>query len=37
MRNDRERLFDIIDAIGNVEKYAIKGREVFEKEELIQK
>ena len=36
MRDDRERLKDILEAIENIEKYAAKGREVFEKDELIQ-
>ena len=36
MRNDRERLLDIQDAIDNIKKYAIWGRRVFEEEELIQ-
>ena len=36
MRDDRERLRDIQEAIGKVEKYSIKGREVFFDDELIQ-
>ena len=36
MRDDRERLLDIQEAIGNIEKYAAQGREVFEQDELIQ-
>ena len=36
MRDDRERLKDILEAIENIEKYAVKGKEAFRKEELIQ-
>ncbi|TKJ36969.1 MAG: nucleotidyltransferase [Planctomycetes bacterium B3_Pla] len=36
MRQDRERLLDIHDAITGIEKYAQRGRQEFEKEELIQ-
>jgi len=36
MRNDRERLLDIKEAIENIKKYSVKGRDSFEKEELIQ-
>ena len=36
MRDDRERLLDIQEAIADIEKYAQYGRERFEKEELIQ-
>ena len=36
MRDDYERLLDIQEAIGNIEKYAARGREAFEQEELIQ-
>ena len=36
MRDDRERLLDIQQAIADIEKYSQKGREEFEKEELIQ-
>jgi uncharacterized protein with HEPN domain len=36
MRNDRERLLDIKEAIENIKKYSIKGRNTFEKEELVQ-
>lgn len=36
MRNDRERLLDILDAIAQIEKYAVRGRQVFENDELIQ-
>jgi uncharacterized protein with HEPN domain len=36
MRNDRERLLDIQEAIGKIEKYAIQGKEQFLANELIQ-
>jgi uncharacterized protein with HEPN domain len=36
MREPRERLKDILDAIAEIERYAARGREVFEQEELIQ-
>jgi uncharacterized protein with HEPN domain len=36
MRSQRERLLDIVEAINRIERYAIKGREVFEKDELVQ-
>ncbi|QQS45939.1 MAG: DUF86 domain-containing protein [Acidobacteriota bacterium] len=36
MRDDRERLLDIQEAIERIEKYASQGREVFEQDELIQ-
>ena len=36
MRDDRERLRDILEAINNIEKYANRGKEVFEQDELIQ-
>jgi uncharacterized protein with HEPN domain len=36
MRDDRERLEDILDAIARIEKYAVRGRQVFESDELIQ-
>lgn len=36
MRDDQERLKDIAEAIGRIEKYAAKGRKAFEKDELIQ-
>jgi uncharacterized protein with HEPN domain len=32
----RERLRHILDAIGNIERYAIQGRQAFEGDELIQ-
>jgi uncharacterized protein with HEPN domain len=36
MRDDRERLLDIIEAIENVQKYASRGGDAFRSEELIQ-
>lgn len=36
MRNQLEWLKDISDAIIQIEKYAIKGEEEFQKDELIQ-
>ena len=36
MRSDRERLLDIQEAIERIEKYATRGREAFERDELIQ-
>jgi uncharacterized protein with HEPN domain len=36
MRNDRERLLDILQAITQIEKYAARGKGVFERDELIQ-
>lgn len=36
MRDDRERLLDIQEAIAKVEKYAARGRQAFEQDELIQ-
>jgi uncharacterized protein with HEPN domain len=36
MRNERERLLDILEAIERIEKYADEGKEVFEEDELIQ-
>lgn len=36
MRDDRETLLDIREAIERVEKYAVRGRETFERDELIQ-
>lgn len=37
MRDPKERLRDILDAIANVERYAARGRRAFETDELIQK
>lgn len=36
MRDDRERLRDILEAIARIEKYAAQGRAVFESDELVQ-
>ena len=36
MRNDRERLLDIVEAIDRINKYAVRGRAAFEENELIQ-
>jgi uncharacterized protein with HEPN domain len=36
MRDDRERLLDILEAIERTEKYAERGRSAFEREELVQ-
>lgn len=36
MRDDRERLLDMLEAIERIEKYAGRGKAAFEKDELIQ-
>ena len=36
MRNDRQRLLDIQEAIERIEKYTAQGRTAFEQDELIQ-
>ncbi len=36
MRDPRERLRDILEAIANIERYALRGRQAFEDDELIQ-
>ena len=36
MRDDRERLLDIQEAIEKIERYAARGRDAFERDELIQ-
>ncbi|OQB38989.1 MAG: hypothetical protein BWY06_01823 [Candidatus Latescibacteria bacterium ADurb.Bin168] len=36
MRDSRERLLDILDAIALIERYAARGREAFERDELVQ-
>jgi len=36
MRDDRERLLDIREAIENIQKYAARGKDAFRKDELIQ-
>lgn len=36
MRNDQERLLDILEAIERIEKYTVRGRSTFDGDELIQ-
>ena len=36
MRDDKERILDMLEAIENIERHAEKGREAFERDELIQ-
>jgi uncharacterized protein with HEPN domain len=36
MRDDREWLLDILEAIERIEKYSSRGRQTFEEDELIQ-
>ena len=36
MRDDRERLKDVLEAIEKIETYAVQGRMALEKEELLQ-
>ncbi len=36
MRDDRERLQDILEAISQIEKYAVRGQEEFQQNELVQ-
>jgi uncharacterized protein with HEPN domain len=36
MRDPKERLRDMLEAIEYIERYAVQGREVFEQDELIQ-
>ena len=36
MRDDRERLLDILESIERIQKYAVRGRKAFESDELIQ-
>jgi uncharacterized protein with HEPN domain len=36
MRDNRERLLDILEAIERIDRYAARGREAFEHDELIQ-
>ena len=35
MRDDRERLLDILEAIGNIETYTIQGRDAFDRDRLV--
>ncbi|MBI4083661.1 MAG: DUF86 domain-containing protein [Candidatus Lambdaproteobacteria bacterium] len=36
MRDPRERLRDMLEAIANIERYAVRGRDAFERDELLQ-
>lgn len=36
MRDPKERLRDIVEAIENIQRYTAAGRDVFEKDELVQ-
>ncbi len=36
MRDDRTRLQDILEAIEHIEKYATRGRDAFQQDELVQ-
>jgi len=36
MRDEKESILDMLEAIENIERYARKGREAFERDELIQ-
>lgn len=36
MKNDRERILDVLEAIERIERYSKRGREAFEREELLQ-
>jgi uncharacterized protein with HEPN domain len=36
VRDPKERLRDILEGIANIERYAIRGRQAFESDELIQ-
>ena len=36
MRDDRERLLDIREAIERINKYAVRGKKAFEEDELVQ-
>ena len=36
MRSERERLVDILEAIERIEKFALRGKNEFENDELIQ-
>jgi len=36
MRDDRERLRDVLEAVERIEKYAVRGREALATEELLQ-
>jgi len=36
MRDEKERILDILEAIERIQKYAARGRDAFEQDELIQ-
>jgi uncharacterized protein with HEPN domain len=36
MRDDAERILDMLEAIERIERYSAKGREAFERDELTQ-
>jgi uncharacterized protein with HEPN domain len=36
MRDDRERLLDIQEAVENVRKYAVRGKDAFKNDDLVQ-
>ncbi len=36
MRDDREKLQDILEAIERIDRYVVQGRQTFEQNELIQ-
>jgi uncharacterized protein with HEPN domain len=36
VKDDRERLLDILEAIERIERYAVRGRDAFERDELLQ-
>jgi uncharacterized protein with HEPN domain len=36
LRDDREKMLDIMEAIECIEKYALKGRDTFQRDELVQ-
>ena len=36
MRDDKERLLDVLEAIERIDKYASRGREEFDRDELVQ-
>jgi uncharacterized protein with HEPN domain len=36
MRDPSERLEDMLEAIAHIERYAVRGREAFEKDDLVQ-
>jgi len=36
VRDPKERVRDILEAIANIEKYAVRGKAAFERDELLQ-